>query len=318
MPSLLLAKMSAPASKLFSSTAAESLKICSSVKCAQAAMLAQARRYLQPPAVVGWRDERRECQAFPGLLAAEAFPPPLQPVERGVQLLLALAEEGDDLLALPGEEVLQRADPAAQTDRPFLVDRWQQEEGVDRRGQRFGELLAFVLDLAQELGGLAIERVVAQGALQELRGTVVVLEPEVDARRELEVRRTERVLEPGDVQALERPELLPFLGVEPGEPDEVGGVDAVAAHLGARVLDRIFRCWAALRPLQTANAGQSEAGAEIARLEAQSDPEELGGFIVELALRESARKRHEFTDIGRFRDGHRLSPAARSATMGKV
>ncbi len=74
---------------------------------------------------------------------------------------------------------------------------------------------------------------------------------------------------------------------------------------------------AALRLLQAADAGEGEAGAEVARLEAQSDSEELGGLLVELALGEAARERHEFLDIGRFRDGHRLSPAARSATMGK-
>ena len=74
----------------------------------------------------------------------------------------------------------------------------------------------------------------------------------------------------------------------------------------------------ALRLLQAADAGEGEAGAEIARLETQSDSEELSRLIVELALGESARERHEFLDIGRFRDGHRLSPAARSATMRKV
>ena len=159
----------------------------------------------------------------------------------------------------------------------------------------------------------------AQGALEKLSGAVVVLQPEVDARRELEVRRAQGVLQPGDVQALEGPELLALLGVKPGQADEVRGVDAIAAHLRAGVFDRVLGGRRApLRLLQPADAGEGQAGAEVARFEAQSDPEELGRLVIELALREAARERHQFLDIGRFRDGHRLSPAARSATMAEV
>jgi hypothetical protein len=90
-------------------------------------------------------------------------------------------------------------------------------------------------------------------------------------------------------------------------------ISSRAVSIGS--LAEAMRPWAFCR---AADAGERQAGAEIARLEAQRYAEELRRFIVELALGEAARERHEFLDIGRFRDGHRLSPAARSATMGKV
>ena len=93
--------------------------------------------------------------------AAEPLAPPLQAVEGGVQLLLALAEQRHYLLALPTEQVAERADPPPQSQRVVIVGRRQQEEGVDRGADRVVELLALVLDLAEELRRFAVERIEA-------------------------------------------------------------------------------------------------------------------------------------------------------------
>ena len=137
-------------------------------------------------------------------------------------------EDLGELAVAPAEDLLQGLDPPAQPPHPLLVALVEEQEGVHRGPQRGLVLLALVLGAAQALGGLAVEGVEAQRLAELLDGAVEVLAPEQQPAVQLVAGRVGQALGLGDLQALDGAGVLPLLGVEVGQAEEVGGVDGVA------------------------------------------------------------------------------------------
>src|SRR5690606_3470261 len=205
----------------------------------------------------------------------------------------------------------------------LLLGGRQEEKRVDGGGHRVAVLPPLVLDLAEQFGRLAVERIEAKRLAQMLGGGIEVLKVKVDAAGELGGRRADRILHPRDLGALEGAILVAFLRVEPGQADEVRRVDGGTAHGIACRLDGILVGRPDLRLLELAQARDGEAQSEVARLQPKRELEQIDRLVVPLAVGEPSRERDELVEIGRtvgrrFRLGHRglrgrISPVARGS-----
>ena len=153
------------------------------------------------------------------------------------------------------------------------------------------ELLALVLGPAQALGRLAVERVVAQGLAEFLDRAVEVLAPEEELAVQLVVRRVGQVLGLGDLQALDGPGVLPLLGVEVGQAQEVGGVDGVAPEAFAQACRAGSGGAAApVLLLALADLGQGQLDAQVLGVQPQGQEEEVRRLFVPARSRRTAAR----------------------------
>ena len=255
------------------------------------------------------RRRRREAEVGPGqpALLEEALAVPLQPVEGGVHQLLALAEEAGELAVAPAEDLLQRLDAPPQPPHPLLVAVVEQQEGVHGGAQRRLELLALVLGPPQALRRLAVEGVVAQRPAEFLRGAVEVAAPEEQAAVQLVVGGVGQVLGLGDLDALDGPRVLPLLGVEVGQPQEVGGVDGVAAEPLAQDVAQAARARPRVLLLELADLRQGQLDAQVLGVQAQGQEEDVRRLLVPSARVEALGQIGQLPDFlarGALRIGH--------------
>ena len=228
----------------------------------------------------------------------KALAVPLQPVEGGVDALLALAEQGRQLAVAPAEDLLQRLDAPPQPPHPLLVAVVEQQESMHRGAQGRFELLALVLGAAEALRGLSVEGVVAQRPAELLGGAVEVPAAEEELAVQLVVGGVGQILGLGDLNALDRPRVLPLLGIEMGEAEEVGGVDGVAPEPLAQDVAQAARARSsAVLLLELADFRQAQLDAQILRVEAEGQEEEVGGLVVAPGFAEPPGHRGQLLDF---------------------
>ena len=236
---------------------------------------------------------------------------PFQPVEGGVQHVLALAEELRELAVPPAQDLLQGLDAPAQPPHPLLVAVVEQQKGMDRQPQAGLELLALVLGAPQALGGLAVEGVVAQRAAELLGGAVEVAAAEEEAAVQLVIGRVRQVLGLRHLDALEGAGVLPLLGVEVGEAEEVGGVEGVAPEPLAQDVAQAARARPLELLLELADLGEAELDAEVLGLQPEGQQQEVGRLFIAGGVAEAPRQVAQLLDLGVRRRALRIGHAPR-------
>src|SRR6185436_15351231 len=84
--------------------------------------------------------------------------------------------------------------------------------------------------------------------------------------------------------------VLPLLGIDVRQTEEMGGVDGVAAEpLAQHVLDAPGRS-PGLQALLLARLGEAQLDAQVLGIETESQKEKLGGFLMTAVLAEPVRQ----------------------------
>src|SRR3954464_5485439 len=260
----------------------------------------QARSQLELAAGVppfGRRGRKGEGGSRQPPLLQEALAVPLQPVEGDVHHLLALFEDARQLAVAPAQDLLQGLDTPPQPPHPLLVAVVEQQEGVHGGAQRRLELLALVLGPSQALRRLAVEGVVAQRPAEFLRGAVEVAAAEEQTAVQLVVGGVGQVLGLGDLDALDGPRVLPLLGVEVGEPQEVGGVDGVAAEPFAQDVAQAARARPRVLLLELADLRQRQLDAQVLGVQTQGQEEDVRRLLIPSARVETLGQIGQLPDL---------------------